>query len=98
MNASSTLSMPPTPSWYRGPHDVAACLRAGPLSGRMRWKLIPVRANGQLALGCYRVNAATGALTPHGVTVLTLDGERIAAITAFHDAEAPERFGLHGLS
>jgi hypothetical protein len=32
------------------------------------------------------------------VTVLTLDGERIAAITAFHDAKAPARFGLPGLS
>jgi hypothetical protein len=49
-------------------------------------------------VGSYRVNAATGALTPHGVTVLTLDGERIAAITAFHDAKAPARFGLPGLS
>jgi RNA polymerase sigma-70 factor (ECF subfamily) len=98
LTADATLSMPPTPSWYRGPEDVAACLRAGPLAGRVGWKLIPVRANGQLAVGSYRVNAATGVLTPHGVTVLTLDGERIAAITAFHDAEAPARFGLPGLS
>jgi hypothetical protein len=48
-------------------------------------------------VGSYRVDVATGALIPHGVTVLTLDGERIAAITAFHDAEAPARFGLLGL-
>jgi hypothetical protein len=64
----------------------------------MGWKLIPVRANGQVAAGSYRVNAATGALTAHGVTVLTLDHERIAAITAFHDANAPARFGLPGPS
>jgi RNA polymerase sigma-70 factor (ECF subfamily) len=97
LTADATLSMPPTPSWYRGPDDIAACLRAGPLAGTMRWKLIPVRANAQLAMGSYRVNAATDALAPHGVTVLTLDGARIAAITAFHDAEAPGRFGLPGL-
>jgi RNA polymerase sigma-70 factor (ECF subfamily) len=95
LTADATLSMPPTPSWYHGRDDVAACLRTGPLAGRIGWKLIPTQANGQPAVGSYRLNA-TGGLIPHGVTVLTLDGDRIAAITAFHDARAPARFGLPG--
>jgi RNA polymerase sigma-70 factor (ECF subfamily) len=37
-----------------------------------------------------------GDFLPHGITVLTLRGDRIAELTPFLDPELPERFGLPG--
>jgi RNA polymerase sigma-70 factor (ECF subfamily) len=45
----AVLAMPPIPTWYRGHEGVAAALRAGPLDGELRWRMVPTRANGQLA-------------------------------------------------
>jgi RNA polymerase sigma-70 factor (ECF subfamily) len=49
--------------------------------------MVPVRANGQLAFGHYVWNTETEAFTPHGITVLTLERDRIAEITSFVDPE-----------
>ena len=54
---------------------------------------MPTSANGQLAMGAYRLDPA-GVFVPYGVKVLTLRGERIDEITSFRDPSAPERFGL----
>jgi RNA polymerase sigma-70 factor (ECF subfamily) len=43
------MTMPPLPTWYRGREQVAIFLGGGPLAGATCWRLIPVRANGQLA-------------------------------------------------
>src|SRR5437870_2062254 len=51
--ADAELAMPPLPGWYRGPEQIGVFLGGGPLAGTMRWRLIPVRANGQLAFGGY---------------------------------------------
>src|ERR671936_191571 len=49
----ATIAMPPRPSWYRGRDAVAAFLRAWPLAGALEARLVPVRANGQLAFANY---------------------------------------------
>jgi RNA polymerase sigma-70 factor (ECF subfamily) len=81
----ATLAMPPTPTWYRGRDAVATGLRAGPLTGQLRWRLTPAPANGQLAVAAELWNAAAGAFVQHHTAVLTLDGGRLAAIDAFHE-------------
>ena len=60
----------------------------------MRWRLVPVRANGQLAFGNYRWDDERGIFTPRSVSVLTLAREEIAEITTFLDPELLPRFGL----
>jgi RNA polymerase sigma-70 factor (ECF subfamily) len=90
----ATIAMPPMPTWYRGRDAVAAFLRARPLAAEESWRLVPARANGQLALGKYRWNGERGSFMPHGVNVLTLRGERIQEITAFLTPEAFQRFRL----
>jgi RNA polymerase sigma-70 factor (ECF subfamily) len=92
--SDATMTMPPLPTWYRGREAVAAFLEGWPLRRRGRWRLVPVRASGQLAFGHYEWNEERGTFTAHGITVLTLDGQRIAEITAFLDAELVPRFGL----
>jgi RNA polymerase sigma-70 factor, ECF subfamily len=89
-----TMTMPPLPTWYRGRKAVAAFLRGWPLKGDRRWRVVPVRANGQLAFGNYIWDEERETFAAESITVLTLDGERIAEITAFLDAELLPRFGL----
>ncbi len=88
------IAMPPLPTWYRGREAVAAFLSGWPLSGGTRWRLVPVRANGQLAFGKYILDVDKGSFRPHGVNVLSLRGVQIVEITAFLAPEAFGRFGL----
>jgi RNA polymerase sigma-70 factor, ECF subfamily len=90
----ATMTMPPLPSWYRGREAVAVFLRGVPLGGAKRWRLIPARANGQLAFGKYIWDEERHAFMPHGVNVLTLRGTQIEEITAFLTPDAFRQFGL----
>jgi RNA polymerase sigma-70 factor, ECF subfamily len=92
--SDATMTMPPLPSWYRGREAVATFLEGWPLRRDKRWRLLPVRANGQLAFGHYLWHNERETFTAHSITVLTLDGDRIADITAFLDAKLVPRFGL----
>jgi RNA polymerase sigma-70 factor (ECF subfamily) len=75
-------SMPPLASWFRG-DDLPDFLRIGPLSGEYRWRHVPTRANGQLAVGCYTWHEAENAYLPFALDVFTLEGDRIKEVTAF---------------
>jgi hypothetical protein len=77
----ATFAMPPLPTWYRGRADIAVFLTGWAL--RDRWRLVPVRANGQLAFGTYAWDAEVGSHMPLGLDVLTLDGGRVREVTAF---------------
>jgi RNA polymerase sigma-70 factor (ECF subfamily) len=81
------LAMPPLPTWYHGREQVAIFL-SGLLAGAARWRLIPARANGQLAFGAYAWDDKAQAFTPRAVDVLTLRGARIQEITAFLTPDA----------
>ena len=76
-------SMPPLASWYGGLPEIEVFLKRGPLSGDWRWRHMPGRANGQLAVGTYTWVEAEGAHIPFSLDVLTLEGERIKEVTAF---------------
>ena len=88
------MAMPPLVTWYRGRESVAAFLRGWPLSGRTRSRVVPIRANGQLAFGEYRSDGDRRAYLAHAIIILALEGGRIKEITAFLAPEAFERFGL----
>jgi RNA polymerase sigma-70 factor, ECF subfamily len=90
----AVIAMPPRPTWFQGRDAVADFLEGWPLTGAEVRRLVPTRANGQLAFGDYVWDAEAGAFVPHALTVLTLRGDRIAEITAFLEIEAVERFGL----
>jgi RNA polymerase sigma-70 factor (ECF subfamily) len=88
--------MPPNPEWYSGREAVAAFVAAYPLAEGNRWRLIPTRANGQLAFGHYIWRDDANVFVPREISVLTLRGTQIEEITVFRDPEAPARFGLPG--
>jgi RNA polymerase sigma-70 factor (TIGR02960 family) len=88
------VTMPPYPFEYQGKEaitlflDHRARLRGAPL------RVVPTRANGQPAFGCYLDDRHAPIARPFGFFVLTLEGERISAITFFSDTSVFARFGL----
>jgi RNA polymerase sigma-70 factor, ECF subfamily len=90
----ATIAMPPQPTWYRGRDAVASFLRAVAFAPGMRWRLLPVTANGQLAFGEYRWNETTKRFGGRAVMVLTIADELVADITAFGSPELFPQFGL----
>jgi RNA polymerase sigma-70 factor (ECF subfamily) len=96
----ATFSMPPLPTWYRGRDAIADFLVRFALQDR--WRLLPVRANGQLAFGCYAWDAEQRSYTALSLDVLTLTGTRATEVTSFvapHTrAPAGARFGADVLA
>jgi RNA polymerase sigma-70 factor (ECF subfamily) len=89
------LTMPPATLEFQGPAAIAGFLRdVRRWRGPRRYRLVPVRANGQPAFGCYLQEGPDAVLEAHGMIVLTLSGDRISAVTRFVDNENLGRFGL----
>jgi RNA polymerase sigma-70 factor, ECF subfamily len=88
----ATMSMPPIALWYGGRDAIAAFLIKWALKDR--WRLLPVRANGQLAFGTYSWDAERGSYVGTGVDLVTLRGAQVEAITAFVEPELLSSFGL----
>ncbi|HTF09252.1 MAG TPA: sigma-70 family RNA polymerase sigma factor [Asanoa sp.] len=85
------MSMPPMPFEYEGP-DVIGRFCAAIFGAGRRFDLVPTRANGQPAFGAY-VRGTDGVSHGTGLYVLTLDGDRISALTRFENGMLA-RFGL----
>jgi RNA polymerase sigma-70 factor, ECF subfamily len=81
-----TWSMPPIPTWFGGIEPVTGFLVRYPLNER--WKHRPARASGQLAVACYLYDQDGASFVPAVIDVLTLDGDKIAAVTGFLTAGA----------
>jgi RNA polymerase sigma-70 factor (ECF subfamily) len=87
----ATWSMPPVPSWYRGREAVAAFLAEYPL--KERWRHVPTRANGQLAVGCYIWSDETQSYRAAVLDVITLEGTKVRDVTGFLAPWLYARFG-----
>jgi len=90
---TATLAMPPIPSWYRGREAIERVLREVVFIDTRSWRMLPTAANGQLAVGAYELDSS-GVYAPHGVSVLTLEGELLSEIIHFRTPSMIERFGL----
>jgi len=88
------LTMPPQPFEYQGHAAIAEFLRQRADLRGHPLRLVPTRANGQPAFGCYLPSPQTAIARPYGFMVLTLAGERISAITWFADSSVFPQFGL----
>ena len=89
------LTMPPEPLEYEGPLAIGQFLSTVPAGGALdRFRLVPARANGQPAFGCYLRDHHAPVAHAYGLMVLTLRGSRVAAITGFPDTGVFRSFGL----
>jgi RNA polymerase sigma-70 factor, ECF subfamily len=92
--ADGAFTMPPLPTWYRGREAVTEFLTSHVLASDNRWRLVPTRANGQLAFGNYRWDEELGVFEPRSISVFTLGREGIDEITTFLGPELLPSFGL----
>jgi len=89
------LAMPPAPHEYHGAEAIAGFLRASATwRGGRDLRVVPTRANTQPAFGCYITRADEPSGDPAGLIVLTLEHDRVRAITRFLDPELQPRFEL----
>src|SRR5690348_10583775 len=89
------FTMPPVTLEFQGSAAIGGFLRdIRDWRGPRRYRLVPVRANGQPAFGCYLQDAQTEVFRAHGMIVLTLSGDRISADTRFVDNSDMARFGM----
>jgi RNA polymerase sigma-70 factor (TIGR02960 family) len=88
------LTMPPAPLEYQGRDPIARFLTQIAFRDGRTYRLVPTRANGQLAFGAYlREPAKSEDAHANGLLVLTLSGDRIQAMTRFTRGVL-RRFGL----
>jgi RNA polymerase sigma-70 factor (ECF subfamily) len=88
------VRMPPQPYEYQGRAAVAAFLRDRAIRRGAPLTLVPTRANGQPAFGCYLPDAQAAVTRAYGLIVLTLQDDRVSAITWFGDLGLFPHFGL----
>lgn len=88
------LTMPPEPYEYQGAEAIASFLRDREARRGAHLRLVPTRANGQPAFGCYLPDAHAPIARGYGLMVLTVGGERISAITWFGERSLLAHFGL----
>jgi len=89
------FTMPPSPTWYGG--RAAVRQHAEMMFSRQtpyRFRLQPARSNNQIAFACYRGLAGEATYHAHALQVLTLDGDRIAAMDMFLLPALFPHFGL----
>jgi len=88
------LRMPPEPYEYQGRAAIGAFLNDRAVRRGAPLRLVPTRANGQPAFGCYFPSPQTEIARPYGLLVLTLEGDHISAMTWFADSSVFPQFGL----
>ena len=89
------LTMPPQPYEYQGGEAIARFIsreRGGRRDANLR--LVPTRANGQPAFGCYLPDPHAQIARAYGMMVLTLSEDRVSAITWFGERSLFAEFGL----
>jgi RNA polymerase sigma-70 factor (TIGR02960 family) len=95
LTEDALLTMPPEPLEYQGPTAIGRFLSTVPAGGRLdQFRLVPTRANGQPAFGCYLSDPRAPIGHAYGLMVLTLSSDRIAAITGFPDTSVFRALGL----
>ena len=88
------LTMPPEPYEYQGPPAIAKFLHDRAVRRGAPLQLVPTRANGQPAFGCYLADAQAPIARAYGIMVLTLTDDRVSAITWFGERSLVSQFGL----
>jgi RNA polymerase sigma-70 factor, ECF subfamily len=85
LTEDAAWAMPPIPTWFRGQQAIVAFLTEDVFPERWRHRV--TTANGQLAVAGYLFSEDKGRFCGAVIDVLTLEGDRIAAVTGFLTAE-----------
>jgi RNA polymerase sigma-70 factor (ECF subfamily) len=88
------VTMPPEPYEYQGRQAIAGFLKDRHARRGANLRLVPTRANGQPAFACYLPDPQAAITRAYALFVLTLEGDRISAITWFGERSIFAYFGL----
>jgi RNA polymerase sigma-70 factor (ECF subfamily) len=88
----ASWAMPPETEYFRGYDAITGFLQDTPFA--LRWRHVPTRASGQIAVGCYIWDETLGRYLAEVIDVLSLRGSRISSVTAFGPAAIFPSFGL----
>lgn len=94
LTEDATWSMPPLPCWFAGHDGITGFLTRYGFS--VEWRHLPAHASGQLAVGCYARDPVSGRHLASVLDVLSVEGARISAITAFATPEVFRRLARPG--
>jgi RNA polymerase sigma-70 factor (ECF subfamily) len=96
LKEDATFSMPPIPSWYQGHEAIRGLTAKTIFSGQAngRWRLLPTRANRQIAFGLYRIGEKPGTYLGYGIQVVTHRRGMISDITTFRNPTLLSHFKL----
>jgi RNA polymerase sigma-70 factor (TIGR02960 family) len=92
LTADARFTMPPLPAWFLGREDVGRFLAERTFA--TPWRLLPMRANGQLAFACYQGDPDGDRFRLGAVNVLSLRAGKIVEIAGFLDPALYRHFGL----
>jgi len=84
--------MAPLPGWFLGREEVGRFFTERIFA--TPWRLVPIRANGQLAFACYQGEPGGKRFPLGAINVVSLRGGRIVEITGFVDPDMHRHFGL----
>jgi RNA polymerase sigma-70 factor (ECF subfamily) len=91
----AVFSMPPYRGWYQGRDHIADSWWM-PTDRPTGLRFLSTRANGQLALGVYKLDAETNRYLPNCLEVFGLRGELVAEVASFREPGLVRAFGLPG--
>jgi len=86
------FTMPPLPAWFDGREFVEKFIVERVFA--TPWRMLPLRANGQVGLACYMKPEGADRFRLGGITLLSLRAGRIAGLHSFLDPAVHRRFGL----
>jgi RNA polymerase sigma-70 factor (ECF subfamily) len=95
LKEDATYTMPPLRQWYAG-RDAIRAFHRKVWKSYSGFRLLPTGANGQPAFALYGRDVAGGSWSAHSIHVLTLDRDRIAALTLFVKPDSPRLFEAFG--
>jgi RNA polymerase sigma-70 factor (ECF subfamily) len=89
----ATLEMTGTASWFSGKGTCLPFIADQAIGRPGDWRMLPVGANGQLAVAAYRRDV-DGSYRPFAIVVLATTLTQLARISLFGEATLFDRFGL----
>ncbi|MGP4016269.1 sigma-70 family RNA polymerase sigma factor [Saccharopolyspora sp. 5N708] len=91
--ADAVWEMPPYANWVRGAEQIGRLVDVKCPAGPDDMRLLPARANGQVAFGVY-MREPDGVFRPFHLQVLDLEGAAVKHTVAFFDVDMFPAFGL----
>ncbi len=85
LTEDATFPMPPLPFWIQGRSAISELIGGQILAGdaQGRWKLIPIRANGQYGFAFYMIDQNTQTYQPYALQILTIEDGLFSDVTTF---------------